>query len=482
MVCPATHWPWNETLRHPLDLLRPTGRDPPYPVPPAEPLSAWRFFQAMRADPMTAWSERAYREPYVFLPGGRHIPDLALVTDPALVRLIFLDRVSIYDKGDAVRRRLSAALGNALLIAPEASWRPQRRIVAPMFQSRRVETFVCDMTAVAKAVLGSFDANRNEVTGIHEAMLVYAYGVIERTAFSSDGVADPLAFSRAIASYFNTLGRIDGATLLNLPRWLPTPGRLLARAPLRLFRREIGAVIARRREQMTRLGAGAAPDDLLTRLLTTPDPQTGQRMSDELVYDNAMVFFAAGHETTANTLAWVLFLLSENPDWDQRLLSEIQTVVGDRDPSATELDQLVQTRMVVDEALRLYPAAPLIPRMPTQDDVLGPMKLRKGAIVFTSPFISQRHRAHWDKPNSFDPERFRPARREAIDRYVYFPFGAGPRVCIGTAFAIQEIMIALVVWLRRYRFVATEPDRVFPRMAITLSPAGGLPMRLVARG
>jgi len=441
----------------------------------------WRFFLAMRSDPMTAWSERAYREPYVFLPGGRLVPDLALVTDPALVRLIFLDRVSTYDKGDAVRRRLSAALGDALLIAPEASWRSQRRIVAPMFQNRRVETFICDMTAVAKAMLGSFAASRNEVTWIHEAMLGYAYGVIERTAFSSDGVTDPLAFSRAIGSYFNTLGRIDGATLLNLPRWFPTPGRLMARAPLRLFRREIGAVIARRRNQIMRLGADAAPDDLLTRLLTTPDPQTGQRMSDELVYDNTMVFFAAGHETTANTLAWVLFLLSENPDWDQRVLAEIQSIVGDRDPAAADLEQLIQTRMVIDEALRLYPAAPLIPRMPVSEDVLGPLKLRKGAIVFTSPFISQRHRAYWDKPNSFDPERFRPGRREAIDRYVYFPFGAGPRVCIGAAFAIQEIMIALVVWLRRYRFIATEPDRVFPRTAITLSPAGGVPMRLVPR-
>ncbi|MHB2167881.1 cytochrome P450 [Alsobacter sp. R-9] len=457
-------------------------RVPPAPAPLPAQLPFWDFFRALRANPIAAWPLEAYEKPYLLLEGGPLRPDLLFVSDPAMVKRIFLDAVDVYDKGEVVRRRLRPFLGDGVLIAATESWRPQRRIAAPMFQARRVEAFFPDMLAAAVQEAERLEAlGPDAVTDMHDALVGFTYDVIARTAFSADSVSDPHAFSRAIAAYFDTLGRLDAASYLNLPSWVPTLGRLRAMPSLALFRREIGGIIARRRKRLEDEGAPALPDDLLTRLLTSTDPQTGQTLSPERVYDNAVTFLAAGHETTANVLAWTLFLLSENPEWDDRVVHEIRREVPDGVPTPAALARLEATRMVVDEAMRLYPPAPLIPRMPLSNDRLGPVDVRAGTIVITAPFVSHRHRAHWDEPDAFRPERFAPGRREAVDRYVYFPFGVGPRVCIGATFAVQEALTALAVLLPRLRFVATAPQDVFPQATITLRPGSSLPMRLEPR-
>lgn len=459
----------------------PAGRHPPAPVPLPSQLPFWAFFRALRDNPIGAWPIEAYEQPFLHLKGGTLRPDLLFVTDPAMVRRILLDAVEVYDKGDVVRRRLRPFLGDSLLVAATESWRPQRRIAAPMFQTRRVEAFIPDMLAAAQA-----EADRlarlgpGAVEDMHDALIGFTYDVIARTAFSSDAVSDPHVFSRAIAAYFDTLGRLDAASYLRLPSWVPTLDRLKARPVLAYFRREIGGIVARRRDMLAREGAQALPDDLLTRLLTTTDPQTGRPLPADLVYDNAVTFLAAGHETTASMLAWTLFLLSEFPEWDARLVAEIRREVGDGPPTPEALSRLVETRMVIDETMRLYPPAPLIPRMPLKDDRLGPIDVKAGTIVITSPFVSHRHRGVWDDPDAFRPERFAPGLRERVDRWTYFPFGVGPRVCIGASFAIQEALVALAMLLPRFRFSCTAPQDVFPHATITLRP-GRLPMRVTPR-
>jgi cytochrome P450 len=451
-------------------------------VPHAAPLGFWGFFKALRANPITAWSQAAYELPYVKLDGGRLRPDLLFVADPAMVRHILLDKVANYDKGDIVRRRLAPALGDGVLIASEKSWRPQRRITAPLFQPRRVDAFFPDMLTVARAeAMRIGDLGEGVVFDMHDAMIGLTYNVIARTAFSSETVSDPAAFSRAIADYFDTVGRVDLASYMRLPEWIPTIGRIRARPALKLFRREIGGIIERRRKALTRDGVGGVPDDLLTRLLTTIDPQSGATLDPERVYDNTVTFLAAGHETTANVLCWTLFLLSEYPEWDQRVAEEIAREIGDDDPTPAALGRLTLTRQVIDETMRLYPPAPIIPRIAIEADQIGHLPVRAGTAVFTAPFISHRHRAYWSDPDAFDPNRFAPDKRDAIDRHVYFPFGAGPRICIGAQFAIQEVLIALAVLLKRWRFVATEPEKVFPHATITLRPADKLPMRAERR-
>jgi cytochrome P450 len=458
------------------------SRDPPAPDPPETLPGFVGFLRALSCNPVEAWPRAAYDEPYLHWRGRGLRPDVLFVTDPPMVRHILLDRVSVYDKGDIVRRRLSAALGDSMLVAPEESWRAQRRAVSAMFAPRRVEALHAAMIAAVDAAAAPLDALPDgAVVDIHDLMIALTYQVISRTLFSSDGVSDPQAFSHAIAGYFDTLGRVDLASYLNLPAWVPTTARLKARTPLALFRREIGGIIARRMARLERDGIEALPDDLLTRLLTAKHPDTGEPMPANLVYDNALTFLAAGHETTANTLCWVLFLLSDYPDWQARVVAELNRVVATADPTPDRLRDLVVTRMVLDETLRLYPPAPFIPRQALRDDRCGPVDVRRGTLVFTSPFVAHRHTAYWDNPRAFNPARFAGNRRETIDRFLYFPFGAGPRVCIGAGFAVQEILIVLARLLTRWRFTATRPDAVKPLATITLTPAPPLPMRVERR-
>ncbi|MFO1149203.1 MAG: cytochrome P450 [Alsobacter sp.] len=465
---------------------RPSGavlpRRPPAPRPLPRHPGFWGFFKALRDNPIAAWAEPAYRDPYMLVPGRGLRPGLLFVTEPDMLRRIFIDAVEIYDKGDIVRRRLQPFLGDSLLIAGPESWRPQRRIAAPLFSARRVEASLPAMVAVAREAEARLAAlPRGEGIDAAEAMSGFAYEVISRIAFSSDTVSDPPAFSHAIAAYFDTLGRVDLASYLRLPPWIPTLDRLRARPSLALFRREIGGIVARRQARLEAEGEDALPDDLLTRLLTSPDPQTGQRLPGSLVYDDAVTFLAAGHETTANVLTWTLFLLSENPEWDHRVAEEAASVLGGRDPAPDDLPRLEALRMVVDETMRLYPPAPVIPRVAAQADRLGAVDVPPGTFVFTSPYVSHRHRLRWEEPDAFRPERFAAGCRDAIDRFAYFPFGAGPRVCIGAAFSMQEVTVALAILLQRFRFEAIRPDEVFPQATITLRPRAGLPMRVLPR-
>lgn len=451
--------------------------DPPAPEPHDDLLGFLAFFRALNDSPIKAWPKSAYEKPYIHLPGDRFRPGLLLATDPAMVKRIMLDRVSNYDKGEVVRRRLRPMLGDGILIAGDESWRPQRRITAPLFQHRRVVDYWPTMRSLADREAGALKTGT--VVDMYDRLIGLTYGMIAGAAFSDDGVRDPAAFSRAIADYFSTLGRVDLAAYLGLPSWVPTINRLRSAPSLRWFRREIARIVDQR---ATRIDSSArVPDDLLTQLLTSQDPKTGQPLSIERVQDNTLVFLGAGHETTANLMGWILFLLSEHPDWDAKLANEIKekTPIGPE-----QLDQLPLMQAVINETLRLYPPAPIIPREALAADQLTTsdgetVNIEAGTLVFSAPFVAHRHRGYWTEPNSFEPNRF--LHNPEIDRFLYFPFGAGQRICIGARFAIQEVMAILLALLPRFRFIMVDASQVFPRGTITLRPADRLMMRVIAR-
>ena len=295
-----------------------------------------------------------------------------------------------------------------------------------------------------------------------------------------DARIDARRMGEAFGLYFDTVGRLDMAAVFNLPEWVPTLGRLRARPALRFFQGEVGRIVAERRALMARDPA-AAPDDLLTMLLTARDPEDGRPMDEQQVIDNAITFIGAGHETTANALCWTLYLLSAFPWAEARVSEELERVLGGRTPAAADIDGLVYLRQVLDEAMRLYPPAPFLGREAVGPDELGGAPVRPGTQIIVSPWILHRHRTLWDEPELFDPERFAPERREAIHRFAFIPFGAGPRICIGMAFALQEAMLLLAVILQRYRLTVRPGFTVMPLATITLRPKGGLPMRLERR-
>jgi cytochrome P450 len=218
---------------------------------------------------------------------------------------------------------------------------------------------------------------------------------------------------------------------------------------------------------------------LLTLLLRALDPSTGKSMSIAEVRSNVLTFLSAGHETTANTLTWSLFLLSQSPDWLERVRQE-----ADRELSASHeglLERLTNTRAVIDEALRLYPPIAALSRMAVEADELGLCSVPPRSLIVVAPYVLHRHQQLWDRPDVFDPERFLGKSRERIGRFSYLPFGTGPRTCIGSAFALQEATLALATLVQRFDFELLPEAKVWPLQRVTLRPKHGLPMRVSPR-
>jgi cytochrome P450 len=219
-------------------------------------------------------------------------------------------------------------------------------------------------------------------------------------------------------------------------------------------------------------------NDLVGMLLAAQDAGTGERMTDRQVRDEVMTIFLAGHETTSVALTWTFYLLSQHPAVAAKLRSELDAVLGGRAPTVDDLANLPYNRMVIDEALRLYPPAWVLSRTPLADDVIGGYRIPKGSNVFLSPYVTHRHPAFWDDPERFDPERFTPERAAGRPRFAYFPFGGGPRQCIGNNFALLEAQLLLATIFQRYRLELWPEHQVGLLPLITLRPKGGLPIGL----
>ncbi len=278
----------------------------------------------------------------------------------------------------------------------------------------------------------------------------------------------------AITTYFEALGRIDLWDVLPLPRWLPRPAFIRARPAQKIFRSEVLRLCERRR---ARIAANEkVPDDLVTRLINARDPETGAPLSDAVVHDNLVTFIGAGHETTANALTWTLFLMSEFPEADARVAAEAVDA-----PDADALARLVQTRMILEEAMRLYPPAPFLSRAAFAADRIGEVAVAPGTRIIIAPWVLHRHRRLWPDADMFVPERFAPENRGKIPRFAYLPFGAGARICVGMTFAMQEALLALTMIARRFRLRLIDGANVMPFARMTLRPMHGLPMRIETR-
>jgi cytochrome P450 len=264
-------------------------------------------------------------------------------------------------------------------------------------------------------------------------------------------------------------------TLLRAPAWLPYPGKRRAGAARDHLR---GALLRIARE---RRRAGAPRADLVALLLEARDPETGRAMDDREIADNLLTFITAGHETTALALAWTFYLLSLHPDAEAGVLEEIAAVTGGAELQAADLDRLVYTRQVLQEAMRLYPPAPVVVRAAVRDVRIGDEVVRAGSPTYVPVYAVHRHAALWDEPDRFDPERFAPGPARARHRYAYLPFGAGPRICIGMGFAMLEAVAILATLLPAVALRLRPGYRPELKLRITLRPAAGMPMRIEAR-
>jgi cytochrome P450 len=243
------------------------------------------------------------------------------------------------------------------------------------------------------------------------------------------------------------------------------------------FEGVIDEIIETRRRRLSEGQSERQPDDLLTLLLRALDPSTGRSMSLREVRSNILTFLSAGHETTANALAWSIFLLSQSRTWRARVQDEARREL--QGPIEGLADRLVVTRAVVDEALRLYPPIAALSRTAEAADLLADVKVKPGSLIVIAPYVLHRHRRLWDRPDVFDPSRFLAAKKSEIDRFAYLPFGMGPRTCIGAAFALQEATIVLAVLMSKFELELSSDARVWPIQRVTLRPSE-LPMRLAS--
>jgi cytochrome P450 len=350
-----------------------------------------------------------------------------------------------------------------------------------MFQARQVDGFAPAMAAATENMLAVWEKlPEGAEIDVADELMRLTYDIISRTMFSSDVTMDYRAMSEALATYFENVGRVDIAGALGLPDWLPTPRRLRAWPALRFFRKEMNALIGRRRALLAS-DPHSVPEDLLTLLLTARDPEGGALFGEAEVFDNVMTFIFAGHETTANALAWTLYLLSEFPDWDARVAAEAVEVLGQSSADAQSVARMTTVRMVLEEAMRLYPPAPLMARDSIGPDRVGGIDIAPGTFVLIPIWVIHRHRELWTDPEDFDPERFASGRRERIHRFAYLPFGGGARICIGTGFAMQEAAVILSTIARKFRLTLKSGHPVEPMARITLRPHYGLRMNIFRR-
>ena len=427
----------------------------------------------------------------VSLPAGRL--SYMLLTDPDHVAHVLIANGRAYRKSPNYTE-LELILGKGLLTSEGELWKRQRRIAQPTFNKRSVARFVPLVTRLTGELLGEW---RRRGPGAEldaaEDLTRLTLQVVGHALFSKDLSAEADKLGGALRTALPIVQRRT-EVLFNLPSWLPLPSNLRLRRAVRELDRLVGDLVAERRAERKDVDAGAdgvdpsagpvQGGDFLSLLIRAQDPETGERMSDRQVRDEVMTFLLAGHETTANALAWTFYLLGQHPEVEVRLRAEAREVLGGRPPALEDLPRLEVARRVALESMRLYPPAWMMERQALEDDAVGGYRIPRGTTLLLSPYLVQRRADLWEDPLRFDPDRFAPERARGRHRCAYFPFGAGQRQCIGEALAMAELQLILSMIVQETSLELVPGHPVEPEAGITLRPKHGLRVRLrpVANG
>lgn len=447
------------------------------PKPAASRPGFLRLLAILTDNPLEAWTAEHFEKPLVrdrlpFMPA-------VVISDPSAVQRILLDNAQNYRKDKLLHRILSPMLSNGLLLADGEQWRKQRRAVAPMFARKSVASYVPAMKDATDAVVGRWLRSPDQsIVDVAQEAAEATLDVLQRTIFSQGLGRSTRDFRMHMRRYFDAIGRIDPCDVLGLPAFLPRWTKWRARASMRFFDAAVDAIIRQRRPLVSQQHE-ERPNDILDLLLEARDPESGEGLNEEELRANIVTLIAAGHETTANALTWSLFLLSQDKVWQDRVAAEAQrTIMGSAEWNP---DGLASTRAVVEEALRLYPPIAAISRVAIAADELCGQPIRAGTMTIVAPYVIHRHRRLWERPDEFDPNRFLGENRMRVNRYAYLPFGAGPRICLGATFALQEATILLASIAAHFSFELAPGTEIEPLLRITLRPRNGLPMVLTRR-
>ena len=414
---------------------------PPKPASRTRRVSLLRYWRLFRRDILSAQPAHLYRAKMAEFrtPFFRSY----LVNETALVRQVLLERPDEFPKSERVTRGLRPLLGRSVFVTNGQEWKRQRRIIDPAFEGGRVSKLFPAILAAARAASARIDPGRLDV----EAMASHATAdSIFRTLFSLP-IEDEVAQQTYHA--FQKFQRTQPIAILSaLLPWLPTRPRKKAADAASELRALIQALVDARQAE---IDAGTAPDDLATKIMTTPDPETGALFKKDEMVDQVAIFFLAGHETSAALLGWALWCLAAAPEWAERVRGE--SIAFMEAPAVSKLSSMPATRNVLRETLRLYPPVPMFVRETTRAEQFRNRSISPGSQIVISPWHLGRHEAHWTNPDHFEPSRWD---TEKPDREVFLPFSAGPRVCPGAGFAMIEATVLLAALMSEFYFDVLE--------------------------
>lgn len=394
-----------------------------------------------------------------------------VVLAPDGVRHILQENYRNYDKQVADYRMLGRILGRGLLTNDGESWLRQRRLAQPAFHRQRLAALGTLMADTTSAMLDRWERlPADQPVDIAEEMMRLTLRIVGQALFSTDTEGD----ARIVGSAFSTVNRLLSAHFRQPfpPLDVPTRKHRALWAAVHELDAVVYRILAERRRDP------GQHDDLLSMLMAARDAETGEGMNDRQLRDEVLTILLAGHETTANALSWLWYLLAVHPTAENHLHEELAKVLGGAAPTVAHLDHLPYTRQVIDETLRLYPPAWGFTRRAIDEDAVAGYRIPRHAMVLVSTYATHRDPTYWPDPSRFDPERFTPERVAQRPRFAYFPFGGGPRQCIGNAFALMEAQIVVAMIAQRFQPRLIPGWEARPQGLITLRPRGGMPMRL----
>ncbi len=393
-----------------------------------------------------------------------------MLMDPKSIGRVMKDKLDAYPKSDVTKNILKPAIGESMLIAEGAHWRWQRQATAPIFTHRNISNLAPIMSATAHITCDRLSACKGEAD-LFDEMIRATFEVIANITFGGSDAVECDELHVALNNYTDSVGKMSLLDLIGLPTWVPRPARIFKNSAIRKMHSMATDAITRRKTE----GAKDIPD-LLDLLMKGEDPETKRRLNTAEIRDTLLTFIVAGHETTALTLAWGLYLCAFDQEVQDKLRAEAQSVLKGRIATAEDCPSLPYTEQVIKETMRLYPPVAFMSRTALETDELCGQPVKRKDTVMLPVYALHRNHALWENPDTFDPNRF--ANNYKPDRFSYIPFGDGPRICIGAQFAMIETKIVLSTLISRFKFERIDGKDPKPVLLITLRPEEGIPLKV----
>lgn len=450
---------------------------PPYPKRHTVNISPFQALHYAQNDLLSIWDEESFSVEFMH----RKIlkQNVFIANSPDTVRYVFVENKDNYErKSPQMRRALEPLLGDGLFISDGDTWASRRKLQTPLFDSKHIKSFTDTMISTIAEMADDWqkriEKSDTKEIDIHPEMGKLTAEIIARTLFGEKlGSENSSAVVEAFAQYQSVVKQTNVSNFLGFPDWLPNLNAKVGkgRKAAKVIHDAVDAIIAKAEK-------GGHEGTLVAELIDANRSEAGiDTMTRKQIRNELIVLFMAGHETTANVLAWTWYLISQTPEVEAKLHDELESVLAGKVPEMADVDKLKYTRAILDETMRLYPPVPILSRQAQDEDEIRGKKVPPGSIMLIVPWLIQRHKKYWDKPDHFIPERFMPDAPKPI-KFTYIPFSAGPRVCLGKNFGIVESVLSIAMLAQRFRLSMPAGTKLEHECRLTLRPKGRLPMKV----